>query len=65
MFQQVIINILHRSYGISYDAAWKIWYKSKITKDQRVYNIIKGLIHDSKEGIPVFINRPPTNNIVA
>ena len=60
MFQQVIINILHRSYGMSYDAAWKIWYKAKIQKDDRVYNIIKGLIHDSKEGIPVFINRPPT-----
>ena len=65
MLQQVIINILHRSYGISYDAAWKIWYKSKIQKDDRVYAIIDGLIKDSKDGLPVFINRPPTNTIVA
>lgn len=60
LLQQVIINILHRSYGISYDAAWKIWYKAKIQKDERVFNIIKGLIDDSGEGLPIFINRPPT-----
>lgn len=58
--QQVIINILHRSYGISYDAAWKIWYRAKIKKDKRVYDIIEGLIKDSGEGLPFFINRPPT-----
>jgi DNA-directed RNA polymerase beta' subunit len=60
MLQQVIINVLHRSYGISYDAAWKIWYKSKIKRNEKVYAIIKGLIEDSAEGLPVFINRPPT-----
>lgn len=60
MLQQVIINILHKSYGISYDAAWKIWYKAKIQKDSRVYNIIDGLIKDSGVGLPIFINRPPT-----
>lgn len=63
--QQVIINVLHRSYGISYDTAWKIWYKAKIQKDKRVYDIINGLIKDSGEGLPMFINRPPTNKIVA
>ena len=65
MLQQTIINVLHRSYSISYDAAWKIWYKSKIKKDPRVYNIISNLIHDSREGLPLFVNRPPTNRMVA
>lgn len=60
LLQQAIINILHKSYCISYDAAYKIWYKAQINKDPRVYNIIEGMIKDKPEGLPVLINRPPT-----
>ena len=60
LYQQTIINILHRSYSIPYDAAWKIWYRSKIKFDKRVYDILDGLIKDSVDGLPMFINRPPT-----
>lgn len=60
MLQATIINILRKSYSISYDQAYKIWYKSKLKKDERVYKIIKCLIESSEEGIPVIINRPPT-----
>lgn len=60
LLQQVIINILCKSYTIPYDQAYKIWYKSQINKDKRVYNIIKGLIEDSEEGLPLLIDRPPT-----
>lgn len=60
LYQQTIINILHRSHSIPYDAAWKIWYRSKIKFDKRVYDILDGLIKDSVTGLPMFINRPPT-----
>lgn len=60
MLQQTIINILHRSYGMSYSDAYKKWYKSQIKRDQRVYDIIQGIIDNEDEGLPCLINRPPT-----
>lgn len=62
LLQQVIINTLHTIDGISYDKAYKIWYKAQIKKSERVYRIIKQIIksYNNGKGIPVFINRPPT-----
>lgn len=60
MLQQAIINILHKSYGMSYSDAYKKWYKGQIKKDPTIYNIIKGMIENEVEGLPVLINRPPT-----
>lgn len=61
LLQQVIINILHRSYSFTFADAYKKWYKAQITgKDQVVYDIIEGLIHDSDGGLPILINRNPT-----
>lgn len=60
LLQQRIINILQKSYNTSYSDAYNIWQKSQITKDERVYQIIKGLIKDHPGGIPVLINRNPT-----
>ncbi len=58
LLQQVIINILVKSYQITYPAAYKKWYKAQITgKDQVIYDIIDGLIKDSPYGgLPVLIN---------
>lgn len=59
LLQQVIINILVRTYNFSYADAYKKWYKAQIGFDQIVYDIIDGLIKDSDGGIPVLINRNP------
>ena len=59
LLQQVIINILVRTYNFSYAEAYKKWYKAQIGFDQIVYDIIDGLIKDSDGGIPVLINRNP------
>ena len=62
LLQQVIVNILTRSYGFSYAEAYKKWYRAQITGyDQVIYNIMDGLIKDS-DGLPVIINRNPTIN---
>mgnify|MGYP006327506797 CR=1 FL=1 len=59
LLQQVIINILVRTYNFSYADAYKKWYKAQIGFDQIVYDIIDGLIKDSPGGLPVLINRNP------
>lgn len=57
MCQQVIINILVRSYNCSYSDAYKKWYKTVIRGyDQTIYDILDGLIKDTG-GLPVLINK--------
>ena len=60
LLQQSIINILNRTYGMPMHTARAIWEKAQDDYDERVYCIIKYIISAYKEGIPVFINRPPT-----
>lgn len=61
LLQQVIINILVKTYNFSYAEAYKKWYKAQVTgNDQVVYDIIDGLIKDSPGGLPFLINRNPT-----
>jgi hypothetical protein len=61
LLQQVIINILVKSYQFSYAEAYKKWYKAQITGNDRVvYDIVEGLIHDADGGgLPIIINRNP------
>lgn len=56
LLQQTIINILQKSYNISYADAYKIWYKSQITINPRVWDIIECIIKDQERGIPVLNN---------
>lgn len=56
LLQQTIINILASSYNITYAHAYSIWYKSQISMDNRVFDIIENIIN-AKDGIPVIINR--------
>lgn len=61
LLQQLIINILVRSYHCTYADAYKKWYKAQINGyDKIVYDIIDGLIKDTTNGLPVLINRNPT-----
>ena len=59
-----IINILRKTYNLSYQDAYNRWYASKINKDPLVVKIIESMIKNSKNGrgIPVIINRNPTIN---
>lgn len=60
LLQQVIINVLTKTYNFSYAEAYKKWYKAQITgNDQVVYDIIDGLIKDNPGGLPFIINRNP------
>lgn len=60
LLQQSIVNILQKSYNTSYSEAYNIWSRAQIVRDERVYQIIKGLIKDKPRGIAVLINRNPT-----
>lgn len=62
LLQQPIINILHKTYSMSYSDAYDFWYQSCITENDTVKDIIISLIknHKSGRGIPLLINRNPT-----
>ena len=60
LLQQVIVNILMRTYNFSYAEAYKKWYQAQITGTDKIcYDIIDGLIKDSDGGLPLWINRNP------
>lgn len=65
LMQQTIVNLLQKSYNISYADAFSIWKKAQSVRDERVYQIIKGIINDpllnvnGRRGIPILINRNP------
>ena len=60
-----IINILHKSYNMSYFDAYTYWYHANIKKNPTIVKIINTIIKESTEtgrGLPVIINRNPTIN---
>ena len=62
LLEQSIINILHRSYGMSMHQARMVWDKANDNYDKRVHKIINYIIEAHPEGIPVLINRNPEHN---
>lgn len=59
LLQQIIINILQKTYNFSYAAAYKKWYKAQLSgTDKTVNSIIENIIKDNN-GIDIFINRNP------
>lgn len=62
LLQQSIINILHKSYSMSYSDAYDFWYKACIIENDTIKDIINSIIknHKTGRGIPVLINRNPT-----
>lgn len=60
--EQRIINILHRTYNISYQEAYNQWFKAVGTVDPIIVSILNDMIKSScgGEGLPVIINRNPT-----
>lgn len=57
--QQIIINILHKTYNMTYNVAYKYLYEHMTIPDKKIITILEGLIRDSG-GIDVIINRNPT-----
>jgi hypothetical protein len=62
VLQQRIINVLHRTYNITYQDAYNKWFAAVSKEDDTIIKIIELLIHNScnGEGLPVIINRNPT-----
>jgi len=56
LLQQTIINVLVKSYSISYADAYMRWFKSQLVPDERVKQIIQNII-DIDGGINVLVNR--------
>ena len=54
--EQRIINVLVKSYNISYDEAHNIWYNACVQEDPRVRNILQTFIDE--RSLHVLINRP-------
>lgn len=60
ILQQQIVNILQKSYNMSFNDAWAIWYKANIKKDDLIAQIIQGLLFANPLGLPIILNRNPT-----
>ena len=62
LLQYQIINILQKSYSMSYSDANDFWYQATLKENKVVKDIIMSLIktHKSGRGLPMIINRNPT-----
>ena len=63
LLQQSILNILTKTYNLSYADAYKQWYQANLKKDKVIIDIINSIIRNSMEnhrGLPILINRNPT-----
>ena len=60
--EQLIINVLMRTYNISPQEAWDRWYRAVSDVDPIIVQILEDMIHNrcDGEGIPVMINRNPS-----
>jgi len=59
LFRFEIINALTASIG-SYLKAERIWHKSTLRFDEKVYKIMEDLVAKTKGGLTVLVNRNPT-----
>lgn len=60
LLEQSIINILVKSYSMTYSEAHTVWERANEKKDSTVEMIINNIIRNHDRGIPVLINRNPT-----
>lgn len=59
LLQQRIINILHKSYFMKYNDAYKLLQESMHKENPIIRQIIDGIIKSYDRGIPILINRNP------
>ena len=60
ILQQQIINILVKTYNMSYNDAYYKWYTANIEPDKTIIQIIRGIMYSNDQGLPVIINRNPS-----
>lgn len=62
--EQRIINILHRTYNITFQEAYDKWFKAVNNIDDTIVKIIRDILKTdcNGEGLPVILNRNPTIN---
>ena len=60
LLQQHIINILHKSYFMKYNDAYKLLHESMHKENPIIRQVIEGIIKSTPRGIPILINRNPT-----
>lgn len=60
LLQQQIINILHKTYAMKYNDAYKLLNESMHEENPVIKQIIEGIIASHERGIPLLINRNPT-----
>lgn len=60
LLEQSIINILSKSYSLSYNDAYNMWYKAHIKEDETIKKIIMSIIKSKPRGLEIIINRNPT-----
>ena len=60
LLQQQIINILHKTYAMRYNDAYKMLNESMHEENPVIKQIIEGIIKSHDRGIPILINRNPT-----
>ena len=63
LLEQQIINILHKSYFMKYNDAYKLLHESMHEENPTIKNIIEGIIKSTSRGVPLLINRNPTINL--
>lgn len=63
LLQQQIINILHKSYFMKYNDAYKLLNESMHRENPIIRQIIEGIIRSTDRGIPILINRNPTEMV--
>lgn len=60
LLQQQIINILHKTYSMKYNDAYKMLHESMHKSNPVIHQVIDGIIKSYDRGIPILINRNPT-----
>lgn len=60
LLEQRIINILHKTYFMKYNDAYKLLHESMHQENKIIRQIIDGIIASTERGIPLLINRNPT-----
>lgn len=63
LFQQRIINVLTKTHGMSYELAKRTWAKAQKEKDERIYEIIEGMLRE-RNNAAFIINRNKLNQVV-
>lgn len=58
--EQIIVNILMKTFSLEYSEAYKKWWTSQLAFDKDIYNILKNIIKSKPRGDEYLIGRNPS-----